>query len=77
MTSRHTRDEANAIHPAAIAVVQVEDSAWTDVGNNYRMLTILLIVLVVMVLFGGISGPRYYRGRAARRTVVREYDTEI
>ena len=35
------------------------------------MLTILLILLLVVLLFGGI-GPRYYRGR--RRTVVREYD---
>ncbi len=36
------------------------------------MLTILLIVLLVLLLFGGIGGPRLYRGR--RRTVVREYD---
>ncbi len=27
------------------------------------MLTILLIVLVLLLLFGGIGGPRYYRGR--------------
>lgn len=40
------------------------------------MLTILLIVLIVLLLFGGIGGPRYYRGRG-RRTVVREYDTDI
>lgn len=40
------------------------------------MLTILLIVLIVLLLFGGIGGPRYYRGRG-HRTVVREYDTDI
>jgi hypothetical protein len=39
------------------------------------MLTILLLVLIVALLFGGI-GPRYYRGRG-RRTVVREYDTDF
>ncbi len=39
------------------------------------MLTILLIVLLVVLLAGGI-GPRYYRGRT-RRTVVREYETDI
>jgi hypothetical protein len=36
------------------------------------MLTILLIVLLVLVLTGGIGGPRYYRGR--RTTVVRDRD---
>lgn len=40
------------------------------------MLTILLIVLIVLLLFGGIGGPRLYRGRG-RRTVVREYDTDL
>lgn len=40
------------------------------------MLTLLLLVLVVVLLVGGIGGPRYYRGRG-RRTVVREYDTDI
>jgi hypothetical protein len=40
------------------------------------MLTILLIVLLVVLLFGGIGGPRYYRARG-RRTVVREYDTDL
>jgi hypothetical protein len=40
------------------------------------MLTILLIVLLVVLLVGGIGGPRYYRGRG-RRTVVREYETDI
>ncbi len=40
------------------------------------MLTILLIVLLVLLLVGGIGGPRYYRSRP-RRTVVREYDTEL
>lgn len=39
------------------------------------MLTLLLLVLVLVLLFGGI-GPRYYRGRG-RRTVVREYDTDL
>lgn len=38
------------------------------------LLTLLLIALVVLLLVGGIGGPRYYRGR---RTVVREYDTDI
>jgi Flp pilus assembly protein TadB len=38
------------------------------------MLFLLLLVLLVVLLVGGIGGPRYYRGRAARRTVVREYD---
>ncbi len=42
-------------------------------GKISFMLTILLLVLLVALLFGGI-GPRYYRGRG-RRTVVREYDT--
>lgn len=42
------------------------------------MLTLLLIVLLVVLLFGGIGGPRYYRARGrGRRTVVREYDTDI
>jgi hypothetical protein len=42
------------------------------------MLTILLIVLLVVVLLGGIGGPRFYRGRTAgRRTVVREYETDL
>jgi hypothetical protein len=45
-------------------------------GNNYDMLTILLLVLLVVLLLGGIGGPRYSRGRG-RRTVVREYDTEL
>lgn len=36
------------------------------------MLTILLIVLLVLLLAGGIGGPRWYRGR--RTTVVRERD---
>lgn len=40
------------------------------------MLTLLLIVLIVLLLAGGIGGPRYYRGRG-RRTVVREYETDI
>jgi len=40
------------------------------------MITILLLVLLVVLLAGGIGGPRYYRGRT-RRTVVREYDTDI
>jgi hypothetical protein len=39
------------------------------------MLTILLLVLLVVLLLGGI-GPRYYRGRG-RRTVVREYETDL
>jgi Flp pilus assembly protein TadB len=43
-------------------------------GMTVDMLTILLIVLLVVLLLGGIGGPRYYRGRAGRRTVVREYD---
>jgi hypothetical protein len=38
------------------------------------MLTILLIVLLVVLLAGGLGGPRLYRGR---RTVVREYDTDL
>ena len=43
------------------------------------MLTILLIVLVVLLLAGGIGGPRYYRSRGVggRRTVVREYETDL
>jgi hypothetical protein len=45
-------------------------------GNNLHMLTILLLVVLVVVLLGGIGGPRYYRGRG-RRTVVREYETDI
>ncbi|HEX3622003.1 MAG TPA: hypothetical protein VHT97_06790 [Acidimicrobiales bacterium] len=40
------------------------------------MLTILLLVLLVVLLLGGIGGPRYYRTRG-RRTVVREYETDI
>ncbi len=40
------------------------------------MLTILLIVLLVLLLFGGIGGPRIYRARG-RRTVVREYETDL
>lgn len=40
------------------------------------MLTILLIVLLVVLLLGGGIGPRYYRTRG-RRTVVREYETDI
>ena len=40
------------------------------------MLTILLLVLLVVLLFGGIGGPRYYRTRRPR-TVVREYETDI
>ena len=42
------------------------------------MLTLLLIVLLVLLLVGGIGGPRYYRSRGVgRRTVVREYETDI
>ena len=41
------------------------------------MLTLLLIVLLVVILVGGIGGPRYYRGVRGRRTVVREYDTDL
>jgi len=44
-------------------------------GNSASMLTLLLLVLLVVLLLGGI-GPRYYRGRG-RRTVVREYETDI
>jgi hypothetical protein len=44
-------------------------------GNISFMLTILLLVLLVVLLLGGI-GPRYYRGRG-RRTVVREYETDL
>ena len=33
---------------------------------------ILLILLIVLLLVGGIGGPRWYRGR--RTTVVRERD---
>jgi uncharacterized protein YneF (UPF0154 family) len=40
------------------------------------MLTILLIVLLVLLLAGVIGGPRYYRARP-RRTVVREYETDL
>ena len=40
------------------------------------MLTTLLIVLLVLLLVGAITGPRYYRTRP-RRTVVREYHTDI
>lgn len=38
------------------------------------MLTLLLIILVVLLLVGAIGGPRYYRGRGRRTTVVRERD---
>lgn len=38
------------------------------------MLTIVLLVLLVALLYGGIA-PRHSRGRV-RRTVVREYDTD-
>lgn len=44
-------------------------------GHTHLMLTILLLVLLVVLLAGGI-GPRYYRARG-RRTVVREYETDI
>ena len=37
------------------------------------MLTLLLLILLIVLLFGAI-GPRYYRGRGRGR-VVREYDT--
>ncbi len=40
------------------------------------MLTLLLIVLLVLLLAGAIGGPRYYRTRG-RRTIVREYETDI
>lgn len=47
-------------------------------GNNSTMLTILLLVLLIVVLLGGIGGPRYYRSRGVgRRTVVREYESDI
>lgn len=36
------------------------------------MLTWLLIILLVLLVVGAVSGPRYYRGR--RTTVVRERD---
>lgn len=41
------------------------------------MIELLLIVLLVVVLLGAFGGPRFYRGRGARRTVVREYDTRL
>ena len=42
------------------------------------MLTTLLIILLVLVLVGAIGGPRFYRGRTVgRRTVVREYETDL
>ena len=41
------------------------------------LLTLLLIVLVVVLLVGAIGGPRYYRARGRRRTVVREYETDL
>lgn len=44
--------------------------------NNRAMLELLLIVLLVIVLVGAFGGPRYYRGRG-RRTVVREYETDL
>ncbi|MGH9278103.1 MAG: hypothetical protein ACRD12_08355 [Acidimicrobiales bacterium] len=40
------------------------------------MLTLLLIVLLVVLLVSLIGGPRYYRTRG-RRTVVREYETDL
>jgi hypothetical protein len=54
----------------------VDGSITPSAGTYQDMLTLLLIVLVVVLLLGGIGGPRYYRGRG-RRTVVREYDTDL
>jgi type II secretory pathway pseudopilin PulG len=34
------------------------------------MLTLLLIVLLVVVLLGAIGGPRYYRSRGDRTTII-------
>ena len=53
-----------------------KDSTVRRAGINLTMLTILLIVLLVVLLLGGVGGPRYYRSRG-RRTVVREYDTDL
>lgn len=53
------------------------DSIGPPRGRTAAMLTILLIVLLVVLLLGGIGGPRYYRGYRGRRTVVREYETDI
>jgi len=46
------------------------------------MLTTILLILLVLVLVGAIGGPRFYRGRtlgrpAGRRTVVREYESDV